>query len=139
MTAHTTLRHRHVLTLSAQPAAVAVARKTAEYVYRTWGVHPRHPALAAALLMLSELVTNSVRHAAEVSPSLDVLYAVGGGVLAFAVHDRHPHRPDLTTIAKPGGGLAIIAELTTEYAGTATVRPDADAGGKSIWITLPLQ
>ncbi|MFB7292371.1 ATP-binding protein [Actinacidiphila glaucinigra] len=139
MTNHAALHHRHLLTLPTEPAAVAVARKTAEYVYAAWGVNPGHPAFAPALLILSELVTNSVRHAAEASPSLDVIYAAGAGVLAFAVHDRHPHRPDLVTPAKPGGGLALVAELTAEHAGTATIRPDADAGGKSIWITLPLQ
>ncbi|WP_326580686.1 ATP-binding protein [Actinacidiphila glaucinigra] len=139
MTAHASLRHRHVLTLPTEPAAVAIARKTAEYVYPSWGVSPSHPVFAPALLILSELVTNSVRHAAEASPSLDVIYAASAGVLAFAVHDRHPYRPDLINLANPGGGLAVVAEILAELGGTGTVRPDADSGGKSIWVTLPLQ
>jgi hypothetical protein len=133
------LQHRHVLTLPTAPLSVAVARRTAEYVYASWGVSPADPVLGRALLILSELVTNSVRHTSGVSPSLDVVYATGGGILAFAVYDRHPHRPDLLRAASAGGGLGMVAEVTAECGGTATVRPDPDTGGKSIWITLPLR
>ena len=139
MTSHAALRHRHVLTLPTQPASVTTARGTAEYVYPSWGINPGHLSFAPTLFILSELVTNSVRHAAGQSPNLEVIYAAGGGVLAFAVHDRHPHQPDLHNFAKPAGGLAMVAELTAELGGTSTVRPDADRGGKTIWITLPLQ
>ncbi|WP_127356282.1 ATP-binding protein [Actinacidiphila soli] len=128
-----------MLTLPPEPASVAMARRTAEYVYGCWGVNPGHPVVGPALLILSELVTNCVRHAAESSAALDVIYAADEGVLAFAVHDRHPRQPDLIRLAKPAGGLAMIVELTAELGGTATLRPDADGGGKSIWITLPLQ
>ncbi|GAA4968039.1 hypothetical protein GCM10023238_39990 [Streptomyces heliomycini] len=42
-----------------------------------------------ALLILSELVANSVRHAAEVSPRTTVVYAASPTAWCFAVHDRH--------------------------------------------------
>jgi two-component sensor histidine kinase len=135
---HSTLQQHHVLTMPTEPAAVALARRTAEHVYPSWGINPGTAVLNPALLILSELVTNSVRHAAEASPSLDVIYAVGCGVLAFAVHDRHPHQPDLTAFSRPDSGLAMIAELAAEHGGTATVRPDDDGGGKSVWVSLPL-
>lgn len=138
MTDHAALQHRHLLTLPTVPASVSLARQTGEYVYASWGINPGHPVLGPALLILSELATNVVRHAAETSPAFDVTYASGGGVLAFAVHDRHPHQPDLVELAAPTGGLAMVAEYTAELGGTATVRPDADRGGKNIWITLPL-
>jgi two-component sensor histidine kinase len=118
---------------------MALARRTADFVCPSWGINPGRAVLAPALLMLSELVTNSVRHAGATSPNLDVVYAAGGCVLAFAVHDRHPHLPSLITLARPTGGLAMVAELTHELGGTSTIRPDADGDGKSIWITLPLQ
>ncbi|MFD7561084.1 ATP-binding protein, partial [Streptomyces sp. NPDC059835] len=38
----------------------------------------------------------------------------------------------------PGSGLATVVEMTVELGGTAVLRPDADGGGKAIWITLPL-
>ncbi|MCX4706109.1 anti-sigma regulatory factor [Streptomyces sp. NBC_01373] len=133
------LPHRHVLTLPAMPSAVRMARETAEQVLAEWGVNPRHPTVGPALLILSELVTNSVRHAAALSPQMTVIYAAGPDCLAFAVHDRHPHQPSLYAPATRtrAGGLATVMELTLGLGGTAVVRKDADGRGKSIWITLP--
>ncbi|MFI2435391.1 ATP-binding protein [Streptomyces sp. NPDC018693] len=136
----TALPHRHVLTLPNEPAAVRVARETAELALVEWGIGLRHPSVAPALLILGELVTNSVRHAAGVSPQLTVVYAAGADCLALAVHDRHPHRPGLYGVAagRRSSGLATVMELTLSLGGTAVVRGDADGKGKSIWITLPL-
>ncbi|MFD7866797.1 ATP-binding protein [Streptomyces sp. NPDC057682] len=122
--------------------AVRIARETTEQVLAEWGISRRHRTVDPALLILSELVTNSVRHAASHSPSITVHYAAGRHTFAFAVHDRHPHRPALlTALPRPGttgGGLGTVMELTLGLGGTAVVRGDADGGGKSIWITLPL-
>ncbi|MGW5063913.1 ATP-binding protein [Streptomyces sp. NPDC004096] len=134
------LPHRHVLTLPTMPSAVRAARQTAEQALVEWGINPRHPTIGPALLILSELVTNSVRHAAVLSPQLTVIYAAGKDCLAFAVHDRHPYQPPLYGAVTDvgGGGLATVMELTLGLSGTAVVRGDADGKGKSIWITLPL-
>lgn len=133
------LPHRHVLTLPTTPAAVRMARETAEQALTEWGIGLRHPAVGPALLILGELVTNSVRHAAVLSPQLTVIYAAGPDCLAFAVHDRHPYQPPLHGAPGGGtGGLTTVMELTRELGATAVVRADADGRGKSIWITLPL-
>ncbi|WP_030166722.1 ATP-binding protein [Streptomyces sp. NRRL S-813] len=139
-----TLPHRHVLTVQARPSAVRLARQTAEQALAEWGVNPGHPTVGPALLILSELVTNSVRHAAVLSPQVTVIYAAGADCLAFAVHDRHPYQPPLygavtgTGAGRATRGLATVMELTLGLGGTAVVRGDADGNGKSIWITLPL-
>ncbi|QDQ09454.1 ATP-binding protein [Streptomyces spectabilis] len=135
-----TLPHRHVLTLAMTPSAVRVARETAEQVLDEWGANRRHPAVGPALLVLSELVTNAVRHAAAASPQVTVIYAASDDTFAFGVHDRHPYQPTLygASAGTGSGGLATVVELTLGLAGTAVVRSDADGGGKSIWITLPL-
>ncbi|WP_066949242.1 ATP-binding protein [Streptomyces lushanensis] len=135
-----TLPHRHVLTLPAMGTAVRLARETTEMVLAEWGISHRHPSVGPALLIVSELVTNSVRHAAVRSPNVTVVYAAGPDTLAFAVHDRHPHQPALYAAATGdgSGGLATVVELTLGLGGTAVVRGDADGQGKSIWITLPL-
>ncbi|MFJ4577382.1 ATP-binding protein [Streptomyces sp. NPDC088846] len=137
-----TLPYRHVLTLPTMGSAVRIARETAEQVLTEWGVSHRHPYVDPALLILAELVTNSVRHAAALSPNLTVIFAGGPDTFVFAVHDRHPYRPTLhTTGTSPGTsntGLATVAELTLQLGGTAVVRGDADGQGKSIWVTLPL-
>ncbi|MFF4508258.1 ATP-binding protein [Streptomyces sp. NPDC001401] len=136
------LPHRHVLTLPSEPSAVRTARETAELALVEWGINPRHPIIGPALLILSELVTNSVRHAAVFSPQVTVIYAAGDGCLAFGVHDRHPYQPPLyasvTDSGTGAGGLATVMELTLGLGGSAVVRGDADGKGKSIWITLPL-
>ena len=134
------LPHRHVLTLPTAPAAVRAARETAEQALVEWGIGLRHRAVDPALLILSELVTNSVRHAAALSPTVTVTYAAGADCLAFAVHDRHPYQPSLygAVTGAGSGGLGTVMELLLGLHGTAVVRPDADGGGKSIWITLPL-
>ncbi|GHE08812.1 ATP-binding protein [Streptomyces alanosinicus] len=134
------LPHRHVLTLPAVPGAVRVARQTAEQILLEWDIGLRHPTVDPALLILSELVTNSVRHAAVLSPRLTVFYAAGRDCLAFAVHDRHPYQPPLfgAVTGTGAGGLGTVMELVLGLGGTAVVRADADGKGKSVWITLPL-
>ncbi|MFE7619767.1 ATP-binding protein [Streptomyces sp. NPDC057496] len=132
---------RHVLTLPAMGAAVRTARETTEQVLVEWGIGLNHPSVGPTLLILSELVTNSVRHAAVLSPNVTVLYAAGPDTFAFGVHDRHPYRPALhaPAVGAAGGGLATVTELTLALGGTAVVRDDADGLGKSIWITVPLR
>jgi two-component sensor histidine kinase len=132
------MSYRHVLTLPTMPSAVRMARETAEQAWAEWGINHSHPSVGPALLILGELVTNSVRHAAEVSPQLTVFFAAAADTFAFGVHDRHPHQPSLYGASAHGGGLATVMELTLDLGGTAVVRGDADGGGKSIWITLPL-
>ncbi|MEI5525462.1 ATP-binding protein [Streptomyces brasiliscabiei] len=132
------LPYRHVLTLPTMPSAVRTARENAELALIEWGISLRHPTVGPALLILSELVTNSVRHAAVLSAQVTVIYAAGKDCLAFAVHDRHPYQPPLYASVTGTGGLATVMELTLGLSGTAVVRGDADGKGKSIWITLPL-
>ncbi|MFJ9757737.1 ATP-binding protein [Streptomyces sp. NPDC101149] len=134
------LPYRHVLTLPTEPSAVRMARETAQQALVEWGIGLRHPTVDPALLILSELVTNSVRHAAPLSPQVTVIYAASPDCLAIAVHDRHPYQPPLygAVTGAAGGGLATVMELVLALRGTAVVRADADGRGKSIWITLPL-
>ncbi|MCW7947320.1 ATPase [Streptomyces hygroscopicus] len=134
------LPYRHVLTVPAEPSAVRLARETAQQALVEWGIGLRHPTVDPALLIVSELVTNSVRHAAALSPQVTVIYAAGADCLAFAVHDRHPYQPPLygSDTGTGTGGLATVMELVLGLGGTAVVRADADGQGKSIWITLPL-
>ncbi|MFT2015536.1 ATP-binding protein [Streptomyces sp. 796.1] len=122
------------------PAAVRMARETAELALTEWGINGlvRHPVTDPALLILSELVTNSVRHAADLSSQVTVVYAASRQTLAFGVHDRHPYQPLLSGSMPGSSGLATVAELTLGLDGTASVQRDADGGGKSVWIVLPL-
>lgn len=95
-----------------------------------------------ALLILSELVTNAVRHAALLSPEIGVEVSLGGGWLKVSVEDSHPYRPK-ALISDPdqeetgGRGLLLVKTLTIESGGVCDVEPTG-AGGKVIWAALPL-
>ncbi|MFJ1677013.1 ATP-binding protein [Streptomyces sp. NPDC088251] len=92
------------------------------------------------LLIVSELVTNAVKHAALLSPELAVEVAVGAEWVRVSVEDNHPYRPTAleTDYAQTGGrGLLLVREITREAGGTCDVEHTA-GGGKIIWAVLPL-
>ncbi|WP_320773697.1 ATP-binding protein [Streptomyces sp. CRN 30] len=93
------------------------------------------------LLIVSELVTNAVRHAAVLSPTLAVEVAVGSDWLRLSVEDNHPYRPTALEAdhARTGGrGLLLVREITREAGGACDVAHTA-SGGKVIWAALPLK
>ncbi|MFJ4897507.1 MULTISPECIES: ATP-binding protein [unclassified Streptomyces] len=92
------------------------------------------------LLIVSELVTNAVKHAALLSPELAVEVAVGADWVRVSVEDNHPYRPTAleTDYAQTGGrGLLLVREITREAGGACDVEHTA-GGGKVIWAALPL-
>lgn len=91
------------------------------------------------LLIVSELVTNAVRHAALLSPRITVEIALDPGRIRVAVADDHPHRPkalqpDHTSTG--GRGLLLVKAVTAEAGGTCDVEHTA-TGGKVVWAVLP--
>ncbi|WP_405683034.1 ATP-binding protein [Streptomyces sp. NBC_00057] len=93
------------------------------------------------LLIVSELVTNAVKHAALLSPELAVEVAVGAEWVRVSVEDNHPYRPTAleTDYAQTGGrGLLLVREITREAGGACDVEHTA-GGGKIIWAALPLR
>ncbi|NGO71285.1 ATP-binding protein [Streptomyces boncukensis] len=94
------------------------------------------------LLILSELVTNSVRHAALLTPQIGVEVSLGGGWLRVSVEDSHPYRPKALAAVPDdettgGRGLLLVKALTGEAGGVCDVE-QTGAGGKVIWAALPL-
>lgn len=98
--------------------------------------------LQGLLLILSELVTNSVRHAALLSPQIGVEVSLGSGWVRVAVEDSHPYRPKALQ-ADPdqqhtgGRGLLLVKAVAAELGGICDVE-QTGAGGKIIWVALPL-
>ncbi|GAA2502419.1 hypothetical protein GCM10010393_38570 [Streptomyces gobitricini] len=95
----------------------------------------------ALLLIVSELVTNAVRHAALLSPELAVEVAIGAEWIRVSVEDDHPYRPKAleTDYGRTGGrGLLLVREVTRETGGECDVEHTA-SGGKVIWAALPLR
>jgi two-component sensor histidine kinase len=91
------------------------------------------------LLIVSELVTNAVRHAGLLSPEISLEIAVGANWVRVAVEDDHPYRPkaleaDLGQIG--GRGLMLVKTITAEAGGVCDVE-QTESGGKVIWAALP--
>ncbi|WP_424215338.1 ATP-binding protein [Streptomyces sp. BI20] len=96
--------------------------------------------LYGLLLIVSELVTNAVRHAALLSPEVAVEVSVGPEWVRVAVEDEHPYRPKAVQadFGQTGGrGLLLVREITLEAGGVCDVEHTA-TGGKVIWAALPL-
>ncbi|MEW9515692.1 ATP-binding protein [Streptomyces tubercidicus] len=92
------------------------------------------------LLIVSELVTNAVRHAALLSPQIAVQLTLGANWLRVAVEDDHPYRPKALEADQGdvgGRGLWLVKTLTAEVGGKCGVEHTRN-GGKAIWTELPL-
>lgn len=133
---------RHALSLATVPASVPEARRSVRAELAARGVEPDDPLTDTVLLVVSELVTNAVRHAAPRSPRTTLQLDFGADELTISVHDRHPHcpqRPDAPYEDGSGGwGLSLVHELAALAGGGMETRADADGGGKTMLVRLPL-
>lgn len=92
------------------------------------------------LLIVSELVSNAVTHAAVLSPQVVTELAIAGGWVRVSVYDDHPYRPKALEgdLGKLGGrGLLLVKSVTLQAGGVCDVERTA-AGGKVVWASLPL-
>jgi two-component sensor histidine kinase len=127
-------------TAPAVDASVPQARHAVRDLLRRQAVPASPDVVQGLLLIVSELVTNAVRHAALLSPRLAVEVAVEAGWVRVAVEDNHPYRPKALEAddARTGGrGLLLVREITREAGGVCDVQHTA-GGGKIIWAALPL-
>ncbi|MEV4440838.1 ATP-binding protein [Streptomyces sp. NPDC049577] len=96
--------------------------------------------LDGLLLIVSELVTNAVRHAALLSPEVVVEVRVADGWVRVAVEDDHPYRPKPLQADEEctgGRGLLLVQAIVDEAGGRCDVEHTA-SGGKVVWAALPL-
>ena len=128
--------------LPTEPVSVPASRAIAGRTLDAWGLARDDALRERALLVLSELVTNSVRHAARLSPRVDIGLSLTDSALTVTVHDRHPHRPSPPPRPRPDGeggwGLRLVSRLAAESGGAMTVRADAHGPGKTVTACLPL-
>ncbi|KOV70026.1 hypothetical protein ADL01_21980 [Streptomyces sp. NRRL WC-3618] len=127
-------------TAPAADASVPQARHAVRDLLYRQGV-PASPDLVDGLLLIvSELATNAVRHAAVLSPTLAVEVAVGAEWVRVSVEDNHPYRPTAleTDHGRTGGrGLLLVREIAREAGGVCDIEHTA-SGGKVVWAALPL-
>lgn len=127
-------------TAPAVDASVPQARHAVRDLLRRQAVPASDDLVQGLLLIVSELVTNAVRHAALLSPEVAVEVAVDARWVRVAVEDNHPYRPKALEAddARTGGrGLLLVREITREAGGVCDVEHTA-RGGKIIWAALPL-
>ncbi|MFF8035712.1 ATP-binding protein [Streptomyces sp. NPDC016626] len=128
-------------TAPAVDASVPRARHAVRDLLARQGVPAADDVVQGLLLIVSELVTNVVRHAALLSPTLAVEVAVGAEWIRVAVEDGHPYRPAApeTDHGRTGGrGLLLVREITREAGGACETERTAN-GGKVIRAALPLE
>jgi anti-sigma regulatory factor (Ser/Thr protein kinase) len=85
----------------------------------------------AALLLVSELVTNSIQHA---NTGVALRLEITETWLRIEVHDAEPRAPQPRTpdeLDESGFGLVIVEALATQWGVYAT------AAGKAVWAELP--
>ncbi|WP_420803263.1 SpoIIE family protein phosphatase [Streptomyces spiramyceticus] len=112
------------------PDAVAHARRFTSRTLRTWNVAEQRD---AALLIVSELVTNALVHT-KGQVRLDLTLA--GGRLRVAVSDSSPRTPVKPAIvdwdATGGRGILLVEAVSASYGSVPL------SGGKQVWAETPL-
>lgn len=119
--------------LPCAPASVAVARQRLTADLAQAGI--LHAAVGDAALVVSELLSNAIRHARPLpGANVQVAWAVDAGSIEVAVSDGGSHtRPRQThaSLSALGGrGLDVVEFLSRQWG----VR--ADPGGLTVWAVL---
>lgn len=124
-------------------ASVPAARAKVADQLRLWGLPRTDDLVHTVLLVVSELVTNCVQHAARRSPIADVRIGLDDEQVTVAIHDRHPALPRPAEVphldGSGGWGLRLVEALTAEAGGSTTVRADSTGRGKTVSVRLPLR
>lgn len=132
------------LDLASEPSAARWARFHARDVFTTWQIPPA--AADDALLIVSELVTNAVRHAGPLPVSaapgagqpvracgLDLQRMPGHLLICVYDQDRRPPIPkEASEDGESGRGLQLVDELSAAW-GYAYPHPSV---GKAVWAKV---
>jgi len=110
-------------------ASAAEARWVTRTVLAAWGLsHLEEP----ACLLVSELVTNVVLHAATAS---ELAFSLQRGTLHVSVEDHDP-RPPILRHSSPwstgGRGIALVDALADDWGW----QPAGRGNGKTVWFDL---
>ena len=124
--------HKVQVELPARSTSPRDARRAVSRLLRTAGVDGDQ--VEDVLLIVSELVTNAIRHAGT---SVDFVAELEPGGIVLRVTDRDAAlpRPGSPRLGQAGGwGLHLVEQMATEWG----CEPCGNAVGKTVWAELPL-
>jgi hypothetical protein len=111
------------------PASAGDARLLVGHALEEWGLAA---AEETALLLVTELISNGVRHA---NTALNLVLTCDGSHIHVGVSDEDQHPPSMT-LATPtsrhGWGLRLVDRLSSDW-GTVV-----DPHGKTVWFDLEI-
>lgn len=120
-----------VLRWSVGPSCVGLARRELREALACWGLGVIED---AALVVLSELLTNAVRHARVAGREIETRFQPVPGGLRIEVHDASDVRPLLAmpgSDASGGWGLPMVDALAERWGAS-----DRNGPGKAVWAEL---
>ena len=124
------LARQTTLTLPATGRAAGLARQATRDTLVAWQLAYLEE---TAVLLVSELVTNVVRHARSDALGMALRLEPAGASLVIEVHDGDPHEPRPRTPGRfdeSGFGFVLIEALAGKWGVRQT------ATGKAVWVEL---
>lgn len=120
------------------PGSVRAVRERTERSLTLFGLESASSLFGAALLVVSELVANAVRHA-EQSPDAEVTLHMTDHMLVVGVGDLDPRPMTLADADRASGqGLRTVADLARSFGGDVRVEPAAGGRGKTVVVRFIL-
>ncbi|URN14459.1 ATP-binding protein [Streptomyces radiopugnans] len=129
-------------TVPVHESSVPRARHAVRDLLRRRGAPVTGELMDGLLLILSELVTNAVRHAALLSEEIGVEVSLDADRVRLGVEDGHPYRPAALAAAPGrehtgGRGLLMVKAVVAEAGGLCEADRTA-SGGKVVRVAMPL-
>ncbi|MEV7556483.1 ATP-binding protein [Streptomyces sp. NPDC089795] len=129
---------KHAWTVPLVPASVRAARERSERSLVLFGLESTSALFGAVLLVVSELVTNAVRHAQRY-PDAEVTLHMSEHLLVVAVADLDPRPITLADAGRSSGnGLRTVADLARAFGGDVRIELSADGRGKTVVVRFIL-
>ncbi|GAA3815639.1 hypothetical protein GCM10022403_056460 [Streptomyces coacervatus] len=126
---------RNSFRLPRHPASVGLARRRVRDHLAAWGHTPDDPALADAVLLVSELATNVVRHGPLLEREFEVaVTALADGSCLIEVSDEGQVEPRLRVVGEweeAGRGLHLVENIAAAWGVWSRGRH-----GKTVWALV---